>query len=410
MAKVLISLIGTGRIAKGDSEKNEYQTTDYIIENQLYKNNTLVSSALIKHYDIETIFFIGTKQSMWDNLCYLFEANDEYTLSLLEKKEQNKVTEKDLIQLSNTINKKQNSTNSKCIIIEDSEKEEHLWNMFDKFLDILDALDKRDELYFDITHLFRSVSVLSMITAQFARISYDFKISGIFYGLLKKDGPSNIVNLSVFFELLDWARAINYLKKFGNSFELVKLLEQTNESNELKNSFKNFSDALSISDIGALQNSIKQLKGKINLFKEHDSHFIKLISTELQDFIKRLDINSLAKFQFELTKWYEENHNYSFAYLTLTEAIISAICEENNLDPISTDDRREAKNIIWEYGDYKKSDKKKQEINDIYHKVNNIRINIAHKTPAQGSKTKIYPSQSIENLSNYIKKVAILFK
>lgn len=105
-----------------------------------------------------------------------------------------------------------------------------------------------------------------MVTAQFARISYDFKISGIFYGLLKKDGPSNIVNLSVFFELLDWARAINYLKKFGNSFELVKLLEQTNESNEIKNSFKNFSDALSISDIGALQNSIKQLKGRINLF------------------------------------------------------------------------------------------------------------------------------------------------
>lgn len=72
IAKVLISLIGTGRIAKGDSEKNEYQTTDYLIENKLYKNNTLVSSALIKHYDIETIFFIGTKQSMWDNLCYLF--------------------------------------------------------------------------------------------------------------------------------------------------------------------------------------------------------------------------------------------------------------------------------------------------------------------------------------------------
>lgn len=77
---------------------------------------------------------------------------------------------------------------------------------------------------------------------------------------------------------------------------------------------------------------------------------------------------------------------------------------------MSTDDRQEAKNIIWEYGDYKKSDKRKQEINDLYHKVNNIRINIAHKTPAQGSKTKIYPSQSIENLSNYIKKVAIFFK
>ena len=37
MAKILISLLGTGRQAKGDNESNEYERTDYILDGKLYK-------------------------------------------------------------------------------------------------------------------------------------------------------------------------------------------------------------------------------------------------------------------------------------------------------------------------------------------------------------------------------------
>lgn len=408
MARVLISLLGTGKIAKGDNNKNEYVATDYKINNVVYRNKTLVSSAIIEHYKVDKLFIIGTKESMWDNLCTLFETHEEYTLSIIEKKENGSLQEEDLSQLSNAIDTTQNAIGSKCYIVQDSETEEQLWKMFDKFLEILSTISHKDEVYFDITHLFRSVSVLTMIMAEFGSISHDIKISGIFYGMLKKDEPSSIVDLRVFFEILQWARALKSLK-LGNSFELMQLIDVSNESKELKNSFRNFSNALSISDIGAMQQSIAQLKGKIALFANHNSHLYKLISNDLQEFIKRFDLQTLAKFQYELAKWYAENHNYSFAYISLAEAAVSAICEKNNLNSTSKDDREEAKKILWNYKFTSSGSKEKDKIYNAFDKVNNTRVNIAHKLDNSGSRSKSSPSDSIKNISDYLKTLEKLF-
>lgn len=409
MAKVLISLIGTGKKAKGDNEKNEYEKTDYLINGVIYEKRTFVSSAIIDNIGIEKVFFVGTKESMWDNLAEIFDASEEYYLSLVDKKEQNILSANDLFELSAVVDKKLSSSGSQCFILKDSEKETDLWEMFDKFLEILSHLTDKDEVYFDITHLFRSVSVLSFIMAEFGKINQDIKIAGMFYGMLKKDEASPIVNLSIFFELLDWARAIGNLKKYGNSFELMKLLKDSDGSKEIKSSFKNFSDAISISDIGALQSSIKQLKGKINLFVDSPNNIHKLISKDLVGFIDRFNIESLAKFQFELAKWYVENKNFAFAYITLAESVVSIVCENEKLDSTSKDDREKAKKILWEYDDWKISSNEKNKIGEAFSKVNNIRNNIAHKLSSNGSKTKSQPANSIENIEDYIKKFTPLF-
>jgi len=407
MAKILISLLGTGRIAKGDRSKNMYETTDYKLEDKIYKQKTMVSSAIIEHYKIDTLFLVGTSTSMWDNVCSLYGSDDEYTLSIMEKKEAGILKESDLEQLSQDINKKLNSQNSKCFIVKDCETQEELWNMFDKFLEILSTIGKEDEVYFDITHLFRSVSVLSMIMAEFGKISFDMKVSGVFYGLFKKDEPSVVVDLSVFLELLDWIRAIANLKNYGNSFELMKLINSSHQDKEIKNSFTNFSNALSMSDMGAMQQNIKILKGKMKLFENDKSNIIRLISKDLQEFIERFSIDSLADFQYELAKWYCENKNYAFGYITLSEAIVSKMCEIYNLDPTLQDNRTQAKSMLYEYR--KNFSKQKKEIGDTYDKVRRIRNDIAHKKPQESKESKSSPKNSIENLELYIKKAAALF-
>ena len=78
----------------------------------------------------------------------------------------------------------------------------------EKFLEILDNIEDNDEVYFDITHLFRSVSVMSFIMAEFGKTYKNFKLAGIYYGMLKKDEPSLIIDISMFFDLLEWAKAI----------------------------------------------------------------------------------------------------------------------------------------------------------------------------------------------------------
>ena len=408
MAKILISLLGTGRQAKNEDNKNEYEGTDYLIDKTLYQNEKYVSNPIIKHYNIDTLFLIGTNQSMWDNINNNFDGDGEYELEILEKKESNNLREEDLIGLNNTLNKKLNSNSSKCFIVEDGENENELWNIFNKFIEILDNIQENDEVYFDITHLFRSLSVMSFVMAEFGKTYKQFKISGVFYGMWKKYEPSLIVNLSVFFELLDWARAISNLKHYGNSFELMKLIKNSNESKDITNTFINFSNALSISDIGALQNSIKQLKGKIKLFENSDNKILNLISKDLFDFIKKLDIESLAQFQFKLTEWYIENKNFAMAYMTLAEAVLSAICEKEKFNVTSKDDRKEAQNIL--FNEFKYGSKDDKIIFDTYNKVNAIRVNIAHKMDSSGSKSKTQPKDSIKEIKQYYDKLRILYK
>ena len=84
MAKVLISLIGTGKQASGDNSNNKYETTDYILENKLYKDMTFTSNAIIQHFNIDKVYFIGTNKSMWDNLVEKFGGDEEYQFEILD--------------------------------------------------------------------------------------------------------------------------------------------------------------------------------------------------------------------------------------------------------------------------------------------------------------------------------------
>lgn len=400
MSKILISLLGTGKSAKNDNNKNEYEKTNYIINNTVYPDEQFVAMPIIKHFKIDNVFFIGTNKSMWDNIYESFGGrNEDYALALMTKKENSTLVENDLHILNTTIIESLGSSKSQCIMVENGESEEELWYIFERFLKIIEFIDKGDELYIDITHLFRSLSVMSFIMTEFAKTYKEFKMAGMFYGMLDSNNQSKIIDLGVFFELLDWSRAISNLRKFGNSYELKQLINSMEGGEELKKSFSDFSNALSISDVGAMQNSIKILKGKIADFDKHHNHIIQLISKDLKDFLKRFDLNSLSIFQFELARWYYENKSYAFSYISLAEACVSAICEQEGLNPTQKEDREEAKKIL-------RNDSRFQQ----WKKVNTIRNNIAHKRANDGRNIKIQPNQSVREIETYIKDLNFLFK
>ncbi len=396
MSKILISLLGTGQQAKNIKVKNRYKKTDYIIEGQLYKDKYFVSSAIIEHFSINKIFVVGTKESMWDNIADYFHADEEYIMEIIDKKENKVLNSKDLEKLQKFMDEKLGSIGSKCKIIEEGKDEKELWLIFDEFLDIFDHISKSDDVYFDITHLFRSVSVVSFIMAELLQIDKNTKIAGLFYGMFAEDEPSKIIDMSVFFELLEWSRAINNLKSYGNSILLLQLINKSDLSIELKQGFENFSNALSISDMGALQQSIKQLKGKLILFES--TKILQLISRDLKNFISRLSRNEPANFQFELASWYIDNKNYALAYITLSEAIITATCSRYDWDPFDKDMRQKAKDELYKYGKWDSATKDKQKLNKIYNKIRDIRNAIAHKSSAKSS-----AKDSIANIKQYLR-------
>lgn len=398
MAKILISLIGTGKQAKGDTKNNQYKLTDYKIEDKIYQNKSFTSNAIIEHYNIDTLFLIGTTASMWDNMAEYFGANEEYYLELLDKKENSSLNEKDLTMLEELFRKKLGDTRSKCFIIKEGENENELLNIFDKFLEILEQIKSKDEVYFDITHLFRSVSVMSFVMAELLQIDKDIKISGLFYGMFAKNGPSKIIDLKIFFELLNWAKAIEELEKFASLKRLIKLSNGKIEKNGY-NILLDLDRAFSISNMTAIYKSIKKLSNHLDYLTKNDNKIIKLISPRLKNFTKELDKNTLSDFQFALAKFFADKNNYSMAYIALAEAIVSKICEKNKLDETYKEDRETAKQSLYNFGDYPYKTPQKEFNRLFFGQINRIRNNIAHQL-----ETTKNPKDDIANFKKYLEE------
>ena len=403
MAKILISSIGTGN-------RENYNTANYEIDSKIYENEKFIASVLCKHIGIDKLFLVGTKDSIWELVYEKFGGGDE--MEIYEARVKGEIGDF-LSRIEDTIDKKLGTKGSKCFIIEYGLNDDELWTNFDKFLQIAQNFAKNDEIYIDITHSFRSLSLMSFVMSEFISNSSDqeLDIRGVYYGMFEyaksNEGKTPIINLSIFFELLKWSKAIREFKKYGNAKELLVLLDNLKDENkDIYNKFKSFSDSLSMSDLAYIQRSIPNLKTKISFFKDNHNNLYKLISKDLEKFIDTFDVQSLSLLRYKLAKWYCENQNYSLGYMYLAEAFFSAVAEDNGLDPNNKEDTENIKKIIKD----KKGPKEKENEYNIYYKIRDIRNYIAHALDLDNRYTKINPNQSIENLLNYIKKVEIIFK
>ncbi|GHS86299.1 CRISPR-associated protein [Campylobacterota bacterium] len=369
MAKVLISLLGTGTSAKGDTNRNRYETTDYAVDGKIYESELFVAGASAKHYAIDKLFLIGTSGSMWDEVAAFFNADNE-TLALLDKKANNKLIQDDISQLNRYIDKELGISGSKCLFVPDGENDSEVWQTFEVLRSLIDTFTTDDELYFDITHGFRSQSLLMFVIAQFGQTYKNYKIGGILYGKLIKNELSPIIDLKMYYEFLEWSKAIKNLRNYGNGNDLKKLLENSNEDKTIKKTIADFANALSIADMDSMQKSMRRLKSSMELLRGSKSLIIKdILSNELLDFVRQFNSDGTrSEFLFELADWYKKCSNFAMAYIALAEAAMSRVIEKNNLSA-DKNGHELAKEKILKLG----------EIANAFKEVNEIRNDIAHQ-------------------------------
>jgi CRISPR-associated protein, TM1812 family len=408
MAKILISSIGTG------SRNGGYNVAKYEIDKKIYENEKFIAKALCEHLKIDKLFLVGTQKSIWEAVFEEFEGDEQNAIKIYEAKENNNLIEF-IPQIEAVIDKRLGTNGSKCFIIEYGKDENELWGNFDKFLQISTHLEPNDEIHLDITHSFRSLSLMSFIMSEFISNASgrELNIQGVYYGMLEYSGENNgitpIVNLAIFFKLLRWSKAIRELKTYGNAKEILTLLKQ--DEGKKANRFENFTNALSMSDIVSLKSATSNLKTEISFFKESKNKIYNLISDDLEKFIKMLDVDSLSLLQYRMAKWYCENQNYALSYVMLSEAVISAVAEENGLDAKDQDERQEAKNILKNRKNSFKKSHAKDDISETYYdKVVPIRNYIAHALDKDSRRTNIDVKQAVDNLPLYIEKLKSLFK
>ncbi len=402
MAKILISSLGTGRKSDGG-----YQQARYEIDGKIYETS-FVSDAIIKHYDIDKIFLVGTKKSIWDEAYIVFGGKDEeYHEMLYVEKEDGHITQDMLSKFNESVSYYLGNKGSRGFLVDYGINDDQIWSNFETFLGISDLINDGDELYLDITHSFRSLALMSFVMTQFASSVSDkmFEVKAMLYGMLEYQSESKeriapIVDLSILLEIQEWIKAIDAIKKYSDFDPLVVILDKEGIEKSVKNTFVNLNNTIDMANMAAMQQFVGSASKKIRAISESDNKVIKLLAGEVIKLVDELNLERMSDFQFALAKWFHSNKNYAMSYMALAEAIVTKTCEIKGYNSTEEEGRKEAKaHIDHPYGQYYTATKKingKLVTNE--GSISDIRNNIAHQLDARSDNV----GRDIEKLKFFI--------
>lgn len=429
--KVLISFLGTGQLVQDSEQKEEskpmreYRAATYKVDGKDYKGYTFMSAALADHYNVDSILMVGTTHSMWEELYRWF-----HDLKNSVKVEENDTDYNIYSEISECCNKANNESElkiphpeeiekvmggkSKVILIKYGITEEEIRENIKTILQLQDFLSGDDELIVDITHAFRSLPffVMNLLIYLQNVSSKRIKISHIHYGMLEASremGYTPVVDLKSVMDVQEWITGAYAFRMFGNAYKISKLLESENKS--VSPILKDFSDAMNLNYLYPMRSEVQKLSGLKN--KEYKTELPKLIiSPVVDDFIRKFGVDKDADrqslFQLKLADWQFNHKKYAQAYLTSNDAIISYVCEKNDLPWDDYESRELAKNALRN----KSSDlETTKEMQKWFKRHNNKRNGIAHTTKVVVRQKELCPRDFIVSLKSDIdelKKIMVL--
>lgn len=230
--RILVSFLGQ---AEG------YRKTTYEYEGftcpTAYFPEFLIEYFKEKHgFEFDKVFIIGTKSSSWNKL-------EEYKIGNVEKIE---------------------------ISMHSGADSKEFWLNFQEIVsNLIDKIEKGAILYFDITHGFRTMPILSLSIINLLRLLMDIKVEGIFYGMYTSGSEkSPVINLKPLLELNNLVEAVIIFKNTGDA-EYIR--------SHLENIYKGFDDKKNYS-------IIKEIYGILStLNKAYQTNAVEVYFKKLAD-------------------------------------------------------------------------------------------------------------------------------
>jgi CRISPR-associated Csx2 family protein len=399
MAKVLISLLGTGGLNQDNKSNREYRTAPYKINDKIIESS-FVTSVLTEELTCDKVIIIGTMKSMWEEV-YRFYAKknnkwDEGVFYEIAETAEGSNHESDIDY--SVLSKVEDAfiTNSKIILIKYGLNETELQYNFKTILKIEEFLEQGDELHIDITHSFRSLSVFMMTALYYLQDVSDKKlqVEGLYYGMLdiiREVGYAPIVNMKYLIDTMEWIKGAYTFQNFGNGYLISKLLKEKGEEN-LSKKIINLSNAFGINYASSVKSQLDNLD-KLNL-KNLDVPESLIVPKVFENFKSQFkNYKKDSHFQIELAEWYYDNQLYDSAYILLAEALITFVCEKEGASDVSAFNiRKDAQSKLKNsYGSIDKT---------WFNTINQIRNDIAHASI--GKRNSIL--SDITHLRNRIEK------
>lgn len=179
--------------------------------------------------------------------------------------------------------------------IEAGFSEEEIWSIFDT---VYDKLQADDQIYFDVTHAFRSIPLFSIVLFNYAKFMMDTRLVSIMYGAFEKLGSAYkvkeqpveqrmapVIDLTNIARLQEYNQIASSLKEFGK----VKRLKDAITS-ELVNT-----PDQTIHDLGKSISQLDEYIATIDLKEIKSGKFISSFRSNYKNVRKRKEIASPIK-------------------------------------------------------------------------------------------------------------------
>ncbi len=183
------------------------------------------------------------------------------------------------------------------IPIEEGFSEEEVWRIFDV---VYNKLDKYDEIFFDVTHAFRSIPLFSSVLFDYSRFMKLTKVVSIQYGAFEKLGPAfevrkmpwenrvaPIIDLTNIIKLQQFTDMANAMLMYGRVNELSDLFkaEKHQALQKIGVSLANFDEFLKTNRL----NDLKSGKWLADFYNNIKSLRKSNIPTPIKNIMSRLE-------------------------------------------------------------------------------------------------------------------------
>lgn len=381
---ILISFLGTGPLES--KEKRIYKTVRYNIDGEDLGNFPFVTAALKKHYQIDKVLLIGTVHSMWEEVYRWFneesgrEFDENVWLDIAEACEKANYQSELFIPHQDNVEAALGK-DSKAILIKYGINEQEIVENTNIILGLQQYLNNGDNLIVDITHSFRSLPMFMMNLLIYLRnVSHKkISISHIHYGMLemsKELGFAPIIDLKSMMDVNDWITGAFSFSEYGNAYKISRLIETEDKS--VSTLLEEFSNLMNLNHLHAIKTISQRLSSIKN--KSYKTRLPELtINPITESFINnfRVDGDNHALFQLKVARWQLDHRKYAQAMLTINEAMITYVCEQNNMEQDVYDNRELAK-LALKYHPQGRTLKCDRELKQIYKILQPLRNSTAH--------------------------------
>jgi CRISPR-associated DxTHG motif protein len=308
----------------------------------------------------KVITFLGTspKETLykWKEQTYAGQVFAQALLKFVEFDKMFVLVTKEAREKTYPILEKLGDDRIEPVDIETGETTEEMWRWFET---IMQKIEDKDTVIFDITHGLRSIPFLVFLFAAFLKSARNVYIEAIYYGAYElgnknTNEPAPVIELSEFVSMFDWITAVNEFLYTGNASYLAKQLN-THKSEKLSGLVENINQiALGLELLRPLTvaEAARELPEKLGSVENNLPRPFSVVAKPLEQAYAQFGISPDAearehlRAQLRMINWYFEKDRFVQTLSMAREWLVSLLCVQFSLDMWNNDYREEMEFLL----------------------------------------------------------------